>query len=155
MALRILVADDHTIVRRGVRALLESHQGRRVCGEAATGREAIRQVGLKPDLLVLDISMPDLNGLDVAHQVRDAAPQTKVVILSMYESEHMVRDALHAGTKAYVSKSDLDRDLLVAVRPARPGQDVFQFDFYYSSNLISHQVITPDRYTYFSQLHQR
>jgi DNA-binding NarL/FixJ family response regulator len=116
MNLRILVADDHSIVRRGVRALLESHRGWKVCGEAATGREAVRRTTqLKPDVVVLDIAMPDLNGFDATRQIRESVPKTRVVMLSMYESEQAVREALDAGAKAYVFKSDLDRDLLVAV----------------------------------------
>jgi len=116
MNLRILVADDHSIVRRGVRALLESHRGWRVCAEAATGQEAVRRARqLKPDVVVLDVAMPDLNGFDATRQIRESTPRTKVLILSMHESEHAVREALEAGAKAYIFKSDLDRDLLVAI----------------------------------------
>lgn len=116
MGIRILVGDDHSLVRRGVRALLESQRGWEVCGEAATGREAVEKARrLKPDVVVLDIAMPELNGFEAARQILRTVPQTKVLILSMYESEQAVRDALDAGARAYVSKSDLDRDLLVAV----------------------------------------
>jgi DNA-binding NarL/FixJ family response regulator len=116
MKIRILVGDDHSIVRRGVRALLESQRGWKVCGEAATGHEAVEKAKrLKPDVIVLDIAMPVLNGLEATRRIRSSLPHAKVLILSMYETEQAVRDALDAGARAYVFKSDLDRDLLAAV----------------------------------------
>lgn len=114
--LRILVVDDHSIVRRGVRALLETRGGWKVCGEAGTGREAVRQaVRLKPDVVVLDIGLPEFNGFEAMRQILKAVPQTKILILSMHESEQVVRDALNAGSRAFVFKSDLDSDLVTAV----------------------------------------
>jgi DNA-binding NarL/FixJ family response regulator len=116
MKIRILVCDDHSVVRRGVRALLESQRGWKVCGEAATGSEAVEKARrLRPDVVVLDIAMPELNGFEGARRILESVPRTRVLILSMYDSEQAVRDALAAGARAYVSKSDLDRDLLVAV----------------------------------------
>jgi DNA-binding NarL/FixJ family response regulator len=113
---RILVADDHSIVRRGVRALLETHPGWKVCGEAATGSEAVSQVQrLKPDVAVVDITMPDLNGFEATQQIREASPQTEVLILTMHESEQTLRGVLDAGARGYVLKSDLDLSLVAAV----------------------------------------
>lgn len=113
---RILVADDHSIVRRGLRALLETHSGWKVCGEAATGAEAARQVKrLKPDVAIVDITMPDSNGFEATRQIRKAAPQTEVLILTMHESEQTLREVLDAGARGYVLKSDLDLSLVAAV----------------------------------------
>jgi len=113
---RILVADDHSIVRRGVRVLLETHPGWKVCGEAATGAEAVAQVKrLKPDVAVVDITMPDLNGFEATRQICKAAPRTEVLILTMHESEQTLRGVLDAGARGYVLKSDLDLSLVAAI----------------------------------------
>ncbi len=113
---RILVADDHSIVRRGVRALLETHPGWKVCGEAATGAEAVKQAKrLKPDVAVVDITMPDLSGFEATRQIRAAAPQTEVLVLTMHESEQALREVLDAGALGYVLKSDLDLNLVAAI----------------------------------------
>src|ERR1035437_6571799 len=114
--LRILIADDHDLMRRGVRALLVSHPGWEVCGEAHTGREAVTKAEeLKPDVVVLDISMPDLNGLEAARRIRKASANTEILILSMHYSDQLIRDILEAGVRGYVVKSDSDRDLIIAV----------------------------------------
>ncbi len=113
---RILVADDHSIVRRGVRALLETHPGWKVCGEAATGAEAVKQAKrLRPDVAVVDVTMPDLSGFEATRQIREAVPQTEVLILTVHESEQALRELLDAGALGYVSKSDLDLNLVAAV----------------------------------------
>jgi len=113
---RILVADDHSIVRRGVRALLETHRGWKVCGEAATGSEAVKQAKkLRPDVAVIDITMPDLKGFEATRQIRSAVPQTEVLVLTVHESEPALREVLDAGALGYVSKSDLDLNLLAAI----------------------------------------
>ena len=113
---RILVADDHSIVRRGVRAMLETHAGWKVCGEAATGAEAVKQAKkLRPDVAVIDITMPDLNGFEAARQIRTVAPQTEVLVLTVHESEQALREVLDAGALGYVSKSDLDLNLSAAI----------------------------------------
>jgi len=115
-ALSILVADDHEIVRRGVRALLESRPGWRICGEAVEGREAVDKAGrLRPDIVILDIGMPVLNGLEAARQIRKNSPQCEVLILTMHESEQVVREVLTAGARGYLLKSDAGRDLVKAV----------------------------------------
>jgi DNA-binding NarL/FixJ family response regulator len=114
--LRILVADDHDIIRRGLKALLSSRPGWMVCAEAATGREAITLAEQhRPDIVVMDISMPDLNGLEAARKVRKLLPKTEVVILSLHYSDQLVREVVDAGARAYIMKSDADRDLLIAV----------------------------------------
>jgi DNA-binding NarL/FixJ family response regulator len=113
---RILVADDHSIVRRGVRALLETRRGWKVCGEAATGAEAVKQAKkLRPDVAVIDITMPDLNGFEATRLIRAAAPETEVLVLTVHESEQALREVLDAGALGYVSKSDLDLNLSTAI----------------------------------------
>jgi DNA-binding NarL/FixJ family response regulator len=114
--LRILIADDHDLMRRGVKALLQSHAGWEVCGEAHTGREAVAKAEeLKPDIVVLDISMPDLNGVDAAKRIRKGSPDTEILILSVHYSDQLIRDILEAGVRGYIVKSDSDRDLIIAV----------------------------------------
>src|SRR5438445_10372884 len=108
--LRILVADDHDIIRRGLKALLSSRTGWVVCGEAATGREAITLAEQhKRDIVVMDISMPVLNRLEGARKIRNQLPKTEVVILSMHYSDQLVREIVDAGARAYIMKSDADR----------------------------------------------
>jgi DNA-binding NarL/FixJ family response regulator len=118
-----LVADDHDLVRRGIRGLLRSRRGWRVIGEAANGREAVEQANrLKPDVAVVDVSMPELDGLQATRQIRDASPNTEVVILTMHESDQMVRRVLEAGALGYVLKSDLAANLVQAVKHVSAGQ---------------------------------
>jgi DNA-binding NarL/FixJ family response regulator len=113
---RILIADDHDLIRRGVRTLLESHEGWQVCAEAHTGREAVSKAEeLKPDVAILDISMPDLNGVDAARRIRKGSPATEILILSLHYSDQLIREILDAGVRGYIVKSDSDRDLLIAV----------------------------------------
>jgi DNA-binding NarL/FixJ family response regulator len=114
---RILVADDHEIVRRGIRSLIENHPGWEVCGEAVDGREAVEKVReLRPDMVLVDVSMPNLNGLDAARQILDIAPQTRVLILTMHESEQIVREVLEVGARGFLLKSDAARDLVSAIQ---------------------------------------
>jgi DNA-binding NarL/FixJ family response regulator len=116
MPVRILVADDHQVVRTGLRTLLESKAGWEVCGEATQGREAVQKSAeLKPDVAVLDIAMPILNGVEATRQICKLSPDTAVLILSMHDSEHLVREVLEAGAKGYILKDDADRNLLAAV----------------------------------------
>ena len=115
-AVRILVADDHEVVRRGVRTLLEAQPGWDVCGEAADGREAVEMTKrLKPDVIILDITMPNLNGLEATRQILKADSKARVLILSMHESDQVVREVLDAGARGYVLKSDAGRNLVAAV----------------------------------------
>jgi DNA-binding NarL/FixJ family response regulator len=113
---RILLADDHDVVRRGLRTLLEAKPGFEVCGEARTGREAVaKSQELKPDVIVMDISMPELNGLDATLQIRKVMPQAKVVIITQHDSEELVRQVANIGARGYVLKTDSERDLVSAV----------------------------------------
>src|SRR3984957_10783042 len=113
---RILIADDHDLMRRGVRTLLEAHPGWEICAEAPTGREAVSKAEeLKPDIVILDISMPDLNGLEAARRIRSASPNTEILILSVHYSDQLIRELLEAGVRGYIIKSDSDRDLIIAV----------------------------------------
>ena len=115
-AVRILVADDHDVVRMGVRLLLESQPGWSVCGEARTGREAVaKAMELRPDLIVLDVSMPELNGVEVTRQIRRSMPAS-ILIVTMYDSERMARQAIEAGASGYLSKADAGQVLVEAVR---------------------------------------
>jgi DNA-binding NarL/FixJ family response regulator len=115
-AARVLVADDFEVSRRGVRALLEARPGLEVCGEAVNGREAVDKARqLKPDVVVIDITMPELNGLDAARQIVKALPSTEVVILTMHESDELAREVLEAGVHGYVLKSDAGRELVAAI----------------------------------------
>jgi DNA-binding NarL/FixJ family response regulator len=120
MTLRILVVDDHAVVRRGVRSLLESQEGWEVCGEATTGREAVEQSrSLRPDVVVMDLSLPELNGLDATRQILKEAPDTEVLVLTMHQSEQLAHDVLQAGARGYVLKADADENLIAAVDSLR------------------------------------
>ncbi len=124
--LRILIADDHDLVRRGVKALLQSRADWQICGEANTGREAVLKAEeLKPDIVILDISMPDLNGLDAARRIRKASASTEVLILSMHYSDQLIREIVDAGVRGYIVKSDSDRDLIIAVETLAKHQPFF------------------------------
>ena len=113
---RILIADDHDVVRCGIRTLLEGHPGWAVCGEARDGREAVAKVAeLKPDLVVLDVAMPMLNGMDAARQILQARPGTPILILTLYESDELIRQVLEAGARGFILKSDAAQNLLLAV----------------------------------------
>jgi DNA-binding NarL/FixJ family response regulator len=115
-SLRILVADDHEIMRKGLRSLLETQPGWQVCGEAINGRDAVAKAAeLHPDIIVLDITMPELNGLQAIPQILEASPQTEVLVLTMHESEQMMEEALRAGARGYMLKSDAMRNFLAAV----------------------------------------
>src|SRR4029077_798267 len=108
----ILVADDHELVRRGIAGLLRAQHGWEVAGEAATGQDAIQKAAkLKPDVLILDIEMPDVDGLEAAPKILEVSPETRILILTMHDSDEMVRQTLQAGALGYVLKSDLAQHL--------------------------------------------
>ena len=113
---RILLADDHDVVRRGLCEMLNAQPGWEVCGEVSNGRDAVRlAIKLKPDVAVLDLSMPELNGLEATRQIRREVPETEVLIFTMHETEQLIRDVLAAGARGYVLKSDAGRSLVSGV----------------------------------------
>jgi DNA-binding NarL/FixJ family response regulator len=117
---RVLIVDDHPVVRRGLRALFDDRPGIDVCGELTTGVQAVEFVKKnKPDLVILDLTLPEMNGLDAARAIRQDSPSTQVLILSMHFSEDLAREVLRAGALGYVLKSDADTELLAAVDHAR------------------------------------
>jgi DNA-binding NarL/FixJ family response regulator len=123
--LRLLVADDHDVVRKGVRTLLEEQPGWEVAAEAADGREAVEKAKLvQPDVTILDLSMPELNGLEAAREILKTV-QTKVLILTMYDSDPLIRQTLEAGARGYLLKSDAGRDLVSAVDALRRNKTFF------------------------------
>ena len=121
--LRILVADDHELIRHGIRGILRARRGWRVIGEATNGQEAVEKTNkLKPDVAILDVSMPDLDGLQATRKIRALSPNTKVVVLTMHESDQMVHQVLDAGALGYVLKSDLAANLVKAVKDVSAGR---------------------------------
>ncbi|MBQ0822120.1 response regulator transcription factor [Microvirga terrae] len=114
--LRILLADDHDIVRRGLKDLLEQHMTWQVCAEASNGREAVDLAFQhRPHVAVIDLSMPELNGLEATRRIRQSLPNTEVLIFTMHESEELIREVLEAGARGYLLKSDAVRQLIPAV----------------------------------------
>ena len=110
--MKVLIADDHEIVRKGLRAILEGQRECEVVGEAADGRNAVTMAkDLVPDVVVMDLSMPSLNGLEATRQILKMRPQTKVLILTMHESDPLIREVLDAGARGYILKTDAGRDL--------------------------------------------
>jgi len=124
--LQILIADDHEVARRGIRALLESHPGWEVCAEASDGREALElAITRKPDVVLLDIGMPNLNGLEAARQISAALPEAGILILTMHDTDNMVREVLRAGARGFLLKSDAGRDLVAAVEAVQRQRTFF------------------------------
>jgi DNA-binding NarL/FixJ family response regulator len=124
--LRLLIADDHEVVRRGLGAVLESQPGWRVVAEGANGREAVELARQhKPDVVILDIGMPELNGLEATVQILKELPRTQVLILTVHESEQVIREVLAAGARGYLMKSDAGRDLVAAVEALRNRRPYF------------------------------
>ncbi len=120
---RILIADDHEIVRRGIRTLLQGHEGWEIVAEAVDGVDAVtKAMQLKPELVLLDIKMPRLNGLEATRQILQQEPRTLVLVLTVDESEHVFREALKAGAKGFLRKSDAARRLRAAVEALQRGQ---------------------------------
>jgi DNA-binding NarL/FixJ family response regulator len=116
MKLRILIADDHEVVRKGLCNLLQTHEGWEICGEARDGREAVEMTKqLKPDVVVLDIGMPNLNGLAATRQLSQQNPDLKIIVLTITDSDRVIHEALDAGARGFVLKSDAARDLVAAV----------------------------------------
>lgn len=125
-SLKILIADDHEIVREGLRTILERHPGWIVCGEAANGRQAlVEAIRLRPDVVLMDINMPELNGLDATPQILEKVSTAKVLILSAHDSERLVRQMLASGARGYMLKTDAGRDLIAAVEALACGRLFF------------------------------
>ncbi len=125
--IRVLVADDHTIVREGVRLLLDAQPDIEVVGEAADGQEAVKMIRqFRPDLVVMDIQMPNLNGLEATREIKREFPQIQILALTMYESDEYFFQVLNAGASGYVLKKAASADLLSAIRAVHSG-DVFLY----------------------------
>ena len=123
---RILIADDHEIVRRGIAAQISHCPGWEVIAEATNGRDAVDlALRLKPDVIVLDLTMPELNGLAAARRILAALPQARILILTVHESEELVREVLAAGAQGYVLKSDAGRTLVAALEALLEGRTYF------------------------------
>jgi len=136
--IKVLIADDHELIRQGVRLILHSVRAVQVVGEAVTGLQAVEQTQkLKPDVVVMDLAMPGLDGIEATRQIRAANPSTQVIVLTMHDSEIMVRRVLNAGASGYVLKSELANKLKTALRVVRRGSR-------YLSRQMSEQLM--DRY---------
>jgi DNA-binding NarL/FixJ family response regulator len=123
---RIFIADDHEVVRKGLCALLQGEPGWEICGEASDGRTAMDKIReLKPDVSILDIGMPGLNGLEATRQIMKDDPRSKVLILTLHDSDQVVREVLNAGARGFLLKSDAARDLVVAVEALRRDKTYF------------------------------
>ena len=124
--IRVLVADDHEIVRHGIRTIVQTCPNFEVCGEASDGRQAVQLASqLRPDIVVIDIGMPHLNGLDATRQIVQGDPKVKVLILTMHEEEQYAVRAIRAGARGYVTKTITGDELADAVRRVRDGDAVF------------------------------
>ncbi len=126
MTIKLLLADDHAIIRAGLRLVLERQPDFRVLGEAADGREAVARAGeLRPDVAVLDLAMPNLNGIEATRQISTSLPGVQIVVLSMHSDEEYVLRALKAGARAYVLKESAEADLISAIRAVHAGKSFF------------------------------
>lgn len=124
--IQILIADDHDIVRAGVRLLIERELGWEICGEAANGREAVAMAEkFKPDVAVLDITMPELNGLEAARQIKRRIPQVEVVMLTAHENEDLVHQVFDVGARSYIVKTEVTKHLIPAIRLACAHKSFF------------------------------
>ena len=143
--IRIVIADDHTIMRSGLRAVLERYSDMQVVGEAGDGRQAVQSVEqLRPDVIVMDVAMPNLNGIEAARQISTKNPDISVVILSMHSDESYVLRALKAGARGYLLKDSAENDLITAIRAVNQGKAFF-------SPAISRMLVDD----YMRQLQQR
>ena len=154
--LRILAADDHDILRRGLKQLLTARPGWEICAEAKTGREAVTLAEQhKPDIVVMDVSMPDLNGLEAARRIHKALPKTGIIMLTLHFSDQLVKDIVESGARAYVMKSDADRDLVNAIEALVSNRtfftaraaDMLLNDFSERNAPVQPQPPTPSRLT--------
>src|SRR5277367_5865456 len=138
-SLRILVADDHDLMRRGIKTIIESRKGWEICGEALTGVQAVAKAQeLKPDVAILDISMPELNGIEAAKKIRKSSEKTEILMLSMHYSDQIIRDVMEAGIRGYIVKSDSHRDLSTALEHLANHKPFY-------SNCVSEVIANPPR----------
>ena len=125
-SLRILIADDHEMIRQGLIRIISGQPGWIVCGEAVNGRQAVQLAHeLKPDLVVMDYTMPGLNGMEATRQIRKELPQIEVLVLSMHDSEELVREIIQAGARGYVLKSDAGQSLVSAIKSVAEKKSFF------------------------------
>lgn len=137
--IRILLADDHAMVRQGFRMILSAQRDMEIVGEAGNGREAVELAErLKPDLVVMDVSMPELNGIEATRRIQETSPRTRVLALSMHKDSVYVREILRAGARGFLLKDAIDRDLLAAVRAVAAGDG-------YLSPAVSEAVLSDYR----------
>jgi len=135
---RILIADDHEIVRQGIRAIIESHPGWEVCAEAVDGRETLQKVGeCNPDLVALDIGMPNMNGLDAARQILHENPKAKILFLTVFDTDAAAKTAMQIGAKGLILKSDAGKELIGAI-------ETIQRNAVYFSPKMSHAGLGSD-----------
>ena len=141
ISFRILLAEDHPVFRIGLCSLIRSKAGWEVCGEAADGREAVTKcIQLRPDLLILDICMPNLNGLDAARQILKHNPDQKILVLTNVESEQVIRGCMEAGVRGWVFKSDSTEELIAAIEQMQKSRSSFSARI---SNLILYSYLKP------------
>lgn len=153
MSFRILIADDHEVVRRGLSVLLEGQPGWEVCGQAADGRDAVRKASeLRPDVAVIDIGMPNLNGLEATRQILRANPKIKILVLTLHDCDQVVREVLDAGARGFLLKSDAAGELVSAVDALRQGKTYFTptvstmiLDGYVRNSHATGQAVLPDK----------
>jgi two-component system, NarL family, response regulator NreC len=137
--IRILLADDHVLVRQGFKLILSEQSDMQIAGEAANGREAVEQAEkLQPDIVIMDVTMPELNGIEATRRITSAAPRARVLALSMHKDAVYVREILRAGARGYLLKDSADADLIAAVRAVAKGEG-------YLSPAISDAVLTDYR----------
>jgi two-component system response regulator NreC len=124
--IRVLIADDHQVMRKGVRAVVELQEGWTVCGEASTGREAVEMADrLRPEIVVMDVQMPELNGLEATRQIKKIAPETEVLMFTGLETEELVRQVFEAGARSYILKTDGKEQLEAALRSLATHKSYF------------------------------
>jgi DNA-binding NarL/FixJ family response regulator len=135
MTITVFLADDHAVVRDGLRAILEAQPDMRVVGEATNGREAARRVAeLRPNVVVMDIAMPDLNGIEATQHIRERCPSVQIIILSMHATKEYIRRALQAGARGYLLKDSAGAEVLQAVRAVHAGRR-------YLSQRVSEEIL--------------
>ena len=140
---RILIADDHEIVRQGIRAIIESHAGWEVCAEAIDGQETVEKVDqCNPDMVALDIGMPNLNGIEAARQILANCPVTNILMLTMHHSQQIVREVLGVGARGFLLKSDAGRDLVAAVEAVQHNKTFFTSQV---TEIVVDGYLNPDR----------